>query len=77
MKEYPLSEQFAPFPPCSSVKQVEVMDWMIFGLPPKLLSFTREVTSVERAAGITMPYAFVLKTAAGITRQYGASIPLN
>jgi hypothetical protein len=49
--EYIHSEQFVPFPPCSSMEQVEVMEHLIFGLVPSLTGFTRDVTPAEQEAG--------------------------
>jgi hypothetical protein len=77
MNEVILSGLFVPFFPCSSMQQVEITEWFVFATLPDLNSFSREVTPVERAAGITEPHAIVLKTTAGVTRKYGTSTPLK
>jgi hypothetical protein len=77
MNEVILSELFVPFFPCSSMQQVEIAELIVFAMLPDLKSFTREVTPVERAAGIIEPHARVTRTAEGISRKYGTSTPLN
>lgn len=74
MNEIIISEEFVPFPQCSSMERVELMEWCIFQLAPGLTTFTREVTAVERAAGIIEPHALVMKMPDGITRKYGTTI---
>ena len=74
MKEYILSDTHVPFPPCTSMQQIEGIELIIFGVFPGLRSFTREITPVERAAGIIYPHALVQKTADGISRKFGTTI---
>ena len=74
MNEYILSDAHVPFPPCTSMRQVEGIELIIFGLFPGLRNFTREITRVERTAGILYPHALVQKTANGISRRYGITI---
>jgi hypothetical protein len=74
MSEYLLSEQFVPFPPCSSMEQVETLELIIFGLVPSLTSFTRAVTLAEQEDGVINPHAFVRKIDGVISRTYGAVI---
>jgi len=56
------------------MQQVEIAEWFVFAMLPDLNSFAREVTAVERAAGIIYPHALVMKATAGITRKYGTTI---
>jgi hypothetical protein len=74
MNDVVLSEQFVPFYPCTSMRQVEIAEWFIFGMLPGLKTFTREVTPAERADGIIYSHALVEKTADGISRKYGAML---
>ena len=74
MNEYILSDAHVPFPPCTSMRQVEGIELIIFRLFPGLRNFTREITPVERAAGIINPHPLVQKTADGISRKYGTTI---
>ena len=77
MDEIKLSHPVIDFFPCTTMQQVEITEWFIFGLVPGLTSFTRDLTPAERAAGISYPHALVEKTAAGITRKYGTAILLK
>ena len=74
MNEYILSDAHVPFPPCTSMQQIEGIALIIFGVFPGLRNFTREITPVERAAGIINPHPLVQKTADGISRKYGTTI---
>jgi len=74
MNEYVLSDAHVPFPPCTSMQQIEGIELIIFGLFPGLRSFTCKITPVERAAGIIYPHAYVRKLGGCITRKYGAMI---
>jgi hypothetical protein len=71
------SDAFMSFPPCSSIEQVEFEEWLIFARFPSLTKFSREITRVERLAGVTDPHALVAKTNDGITRYYGMAISPN
>ena len=74
MNQYILSDAHVPFPPCTSMQQIEGIELMVFGAFPGLRNFTREITPVERAAGIIYPHALVEKTPDGISRKYGTTI---
>jgi len=74
MKEYILSDAHLPFLPCTSIQQIEGIELIVFGAFPGLRNFTREITPIERAAGIIYPPALVQKTADGIRRKYGSTI---
>jgi hypothetical protein len=77
MNEVLLSELFVPFFPCSTIRQVEFTELLIFAVLPDVKSFSRDVTPMERIAGITAPHAIVLKTPTGIVRKYGTNLTLN
>ena len=74
MNEYILSDAHVPFPPCTSMQQIEALELIIFGLFPSLRNFTREITPVERAADIIYPHAYARKLGGCITRKYGVMI---
>ena len=65
------------FPSCYSIQQVELAEFLIFMLFPELRTFIREVTTIERAAGIAQSHALVNDTVEGIDRVYGSVTSLN
>jgi hypothetical protein len=77
MNQHIVKGQIIPAPPCFTFEQLEVADWFIFNFLPDLTEFAREVTTIERWAGVTYPHALVRKCGDQIIRQYGTSITVN
>jgi hypothetical protein len=74
LNQIKFSDGFIDFFPCTTMKQVQITEMLIFGLTPGLTSFTRDITPAERAAGVIYPHVLVTKTEDGITRQYGTML---
>ena len=72
-----LSGQTLPFPPCTSLDRIEVMEWLAFYCCPHLTSFVRETTPFERGVGIEYTHAFISRNEGKITRLYGSAISLS